>query len=177
VDFDFLFHRFEFRVAGDEFGFFLLRQRGATLAARHESTSSLPPNKSWLLCRVLARCGKFFVVVALVFSTGAHWAALQTVAWTSMLAHNLCSHSVSQAVSETFDGKHPCPLCKTIAAAEKSEKKSEALSPVLKMEFPSLARQELLFPPGQFELLPQQNFYAESLPLQPPAPPPRAFFI
>ena len=88
---------------------------------------------------MFARYGKFFVVAALVLSTGAHWAALQTVAWTTMLADNLCNESVSEAVLHTFDGKHLCPLCKAIAAAKKSEKKSEAVSPTLKMEFPPVA--------------------------------------
>jgi len=80
------------------------------------------------------------VVAALVLTTGAHWAALQTVAWTTMLAANLSSQqSLAEAVSETFDGKHPCPLCKAITAAKKSEKKSELVSPTLKMEFPLVA--------------------------------------
>jgi len=32
--------------------------------------------------------------------------------------------SVSEALSKTFDGKHPYRLCKQIAAAKKSEKKA-----------------------------------------------------
>ena len=55
------------------------------------------------------------MVAALVLTTGAHWAALQTVAWTTMLANNLCTQSVSEAVSHTFDGEHLCPLCRAIA--------------------------------------------------------------
>ncbi len=126
---------------------------------------------------MFARCGKIFVVAALVFSTGAHWAALQTVAWTTMLANNLCRDSFSQAVVKTFDGKHPCPLCKAIAAAKKSEKKSEAVAPALKMEFPPAAGKIILFPPAPFEVLPLQNTFAESLSVKPPVPPPRRFFV
>jgi hypothetical protein len=37
---------------------------------------------------VLARFSKFLVVVALVTTTGLHWAVLQSVAWTTMLASN-----------------------------------------------------------------------------------------
>jgi hypothetical protein len=125
---------------------------------------------------VFTRCGRILVVAALVLSTGAHWAALQTVAWTTMLANNLCSDSFSQAVSETFDGEHPCPLCKAIAAAKKSEKKSEAILQTLKMEFPPLAGKIILMSPAQFEILPLQNIFADSLATKPPVPPPRAFF-
>ena len=124
---------------------------------------------------MFARGGKFLVVAALVLTTGAHWAALQTVAWTTMLANNLRTQSVAEAVSKTFDGKHLCPLCRAIAAAKKSEKKSEAVSPVLKMEFPPAASAMNLFPPTRFELLPEQNRFADFLSSPPPLPPPRGF--
>jgi hypothetical protein len=125
---------------------------------------------------VPARFGKFLVVIALVFSTGAHWAALQTVAWTTMLANNLRSDSFSEAVSKTFDGEHPCPLCKAIAAAKKAGKKSEAVSPTLKMEFPLMAKALNLFPPAPFDILPVGNAFAESFSSKPPPPPPRGLF-
>jgi len=126
---------------------------------------------------VLARFGKCLVVLTLVLTTGAHWAALQTVAWTTMLASNLRSDSLTQAVSKTFDGEHPCPLCKAIAAAKKSEKKSDAVSSPLKMEFPPVAEKFSLLPPGQFEFLPLQNFPADSFSSKPPVPPPRTFSV
>ncbi len=125
---------------------------------------------------MFARAGKYFIVLALVFSTGAHWAALQTVAWTTMLANNCCRTSFSEAVSKTFDGKHPCCLCKAIAAAKKSEKKSAAVSPVLKMEFPLLAGKMSFFPPTLFEILSPPEAFDDSLSFPPPLPPPRAFF-
>lgn len=97
------------------------------------------------------RGGKLLVVITLVLATGAHWAVLQTVAWSTMLAGNLCTESVSQAVAKTFDGEHPCPLCKAIAAAKKAQKKSEAVSPVLKMEFPPVAERIILIPPPSLQ--------------------------
>ena len=78
---------------------------------------------------VIGRIGKLVVIAALVATTGAHWTVLQTVAWTTMLADNLHSSSLPEALVKTFDGKHPCRLCKTIAAGKKSEKKSEAIAP------------------------------------------------
>ena len=117
------------------------------------------------------------VIAALVLTTGAHWAALQTVAWTTMLASNLRAHSVTQAVADTFDGKHPCSLCKAIAAGKKSEKKSAAVSPVLKMEFPPVAEQVVLNPPAQYEELSAQDSFAESLSSKPPLPPPRSLSV
>jgi hypothetical protein len=127
---------------------------------------------------VFARFGKIFVVAALVLTTGAHWAALQTVAWTTMFAANLSSQqSLTEAVAETFDGKHLCPLCKAIAAAKNSQKKSEAISSTFKMEFPLVAENIILFPPTQFELLPQANAFAKNFFSKPPLEPPRGFFV
>jgi len=126
---------------------------------------------------VLARLGKVLVIVALVVTTGAHWAALQSVAWTTMLASNLRTHSVTEAVADTFDGRHPCPLCRAIAAAKKSEKKSEAAASTLKMEYPPAGEKIILLPPSQFEVLTVSDAFAESLLQKPPVPPPRDSFV
>jgi hypothetical protein len=115
------------------------------------------------------------VIAALVLTTGAHWAALQSIAWTTMLANNLRSDSFSQAVSKTFDGDHPCCLCKAIAAGKKAEKESESAAPALKMEFPAFAGKILLASPARFELFPLHNTFADSHSSKPPLPPPRGF--
>ena len=124
---------------------------------------------------VFARCGKVFVVFALVLTTGLHWAALQTVAWTTMFASNLRGQGITEAVTKTFDGRHPCCLCKAIAAAKKSQKKSEAVSPGLKIEFPPVAEEVVLVPSAQFEMARPENIFADSLSVKPPVPPPRGF--
>ena len=127
---------------------------------------------------MFARCGKILVIAALVVMTGAHWFALQTVAWTTMLAANLTSQqSLTEAVSETFDGKHLCPLCKAIAAAKNSEKKSSAVASTWKLEFLPVAEKIILFPPAQFELQPQANAFAKNFSPKPPLQPPRGFFV
>jgi hypothetical protein len=126
---------------------------------------------------VFARIGKMFVIVTLVATTGAHWALLQSVAWTTMLADNLRTQSMTEAVSQTFDGDHPCPLCKAIAAAKKSEHKSETTSPVQKLEFLPSAEKMILIAPKNFRFSPPVNYFAESLPQKPLLPPPRSFFV
>lgn len=122
---------------------------------------------------VLARYGKVVVVCALVLSTGLQWAALQTVAWTSMLAANLRSHSMSEAMSDTFGGRHPCPICRAIAAARKAQKNSEALAANLKFEFPPVADGFTLISPAPDSAFSQTELSAASVPTKPPVPPPR----
>ena len=126
---------------------------------------------------MFARCGKILVVIALVLTTGLHWAALQTVAWTTMLAANLTSESLSTSVSDTFDGKHLCPLCRAIAAAKNSEKKSDATTLKLKFEYPPLAEKIALFAPEFFEPFAPEKFSADSYSSEPAQPPPRSLFV
>jgi hypothetical protein len=126
---------------------------------------------------MFVRIGKMFVIVTLVATTGAHWALLQSVAWTTMLADNLRTQSVTEAVTQTFDGDHPCSLCQAIAAGKKSEHKTEISSPSLKLEFPPLSAKIVLIAPRYFQIFPSANFFAESLPQKPPLPPPRNFFV
>jgi len=123
---------------------------------------------------VFMRGGKVLVVLALVLTTGLHWAALQTVAWTAMLANNLERGSLSEAVCKTFDGRHPCCLCKAIAAAQKSQKKSDTIAFTLKIEFPPVAESPALVSPSQFEVLPLADSFAAARFVQPPVPPPRS---
>jgi hypothetical protein len=122
---------------------------------------------------VLARFAKMVMIVTLVAMTGAHWALLQSVAWTSMLAENLSCGSVGQAVSHTFDGKHPCPLCKAIAAGKKSEKKKDFAPHAQKFEFllanqnPAPAALSRFEAPTPAIAFPKVHFQ------KPPVPPPR----
>jgi hypothetical protein len=64
-------------------------------------------------------------VSVLVLSLGLHWALLQTVAWTGMLIRFSAQDSIKDAVSKTFDGKHPCALCKVVTQGRAEEKKQE----------------------------------------------------
>jgi hypothetical protein len=122
---------------------------------------------------VFARLAKIIVIVTLVATTGAHWALLQSVAWTTMLAENLSCGSVSQAVARTFDGKHPCPICKAIAATKKSEKKKDSALQLQKFEFPLAAENPALPVPPHFQA-PRLSVAFPKVHIQsPPVPPPR----
>ena len=83
---------------------------------------------------------------------------------------------LKEALVKTFDGKHPCCLCKAIAAAKKSEKKIEFALQMQKLEFPPSPEHFILVAPARFQLLPLANSSAESLTQEPPTPPPRSIF-
>src|SRR6266446_4517057 len=99
---------------------------------------------------VLSRVSKLVLVLALASSIGLHWAFLQAVAWTGMVATYSRSLPISQALHKTFDGKHPCQLCKQIAAGKRSEKKSDSDIPLKKFEFPCSPAALALWGPTSF---------------------------
>ena len=62
-------------------------------------------------------------LAALTVIGGGHWAVLQTVAWAQMIVdYTHDSGSLRQAVVQTFDGAHPCELCRQISAGIEKEK-------------------------------------------------------
>jgi hypothetical protein len=123
---------------------------------------------------VLTRLAKFILVLALACSIGLHWVFFQSLAWTSMLADNLRRDSLAQAVSHTFDGQHPCSICKAIADGKKSEKKTD-YAPLFKtLEFPPTTKDFVLTVPARFALPSRDNLFADSYFASPPTPPPRS---
>lgn len=67
------------------------------------------------------------VVAALCLSLGVHWALLQSLAWTGMLLSWSQEVSLVEAVKNTFDGEHPCPLCKAVESGQQQAPKSAPL--------------------------------------------------
>ena len=123
---------------------------------------------------MFVRLGHVLLIVAFLAATGGHWAVFQTVAWTNMLADNLQTASLSEALTKTFDGKHPCTMCNEISAAKKTEKKSELPNLGKKLEFTS-ERPALVFSaPVEFNLLTALAESATSWLEAPPTPPPLA---
>ncbi len=83
---------------------------------------------------------KFLTVLMLVLTVGLHWALLQTVAWTGMLVSYSRDGSFTEAVSKTFDGAHPCCLCKAIKSGRQAEQKQS------KEQLPSDAKIKCVLP-------------------------------
>jgi hypothetical protein len=125
---------------------------------------------------VFTRLGNILLIVAMLATTGSHWLLLQSVAWTTMLAGNLQSDSFVDAVEKTFDGRHPCCMCKEISAGKKSEKKTEFAPTVPKLEF-VLKRMAFVFAaPRDFTMQSESPVLIRETLQKPPTPPPRFFF-
>ncbi len=103
---------------------------------------------------------------------GFHWSLLQSVAWVGMMVNYSCQGSVKDAMVKTFDGQHPCPLCKLVRAGKKSEKPPEAQQNVRQMDLFAENAASFDFPP-----VPAPVFHVPLLTATrtdaPPLPPPR----
>jgi hypothetical protein len=125
------------------------------------------------VARVTSLLPKIALVAALASSIGLHWGFLQTVAWVGMVVNYSQEAPFKDAVVMTFDGKHPCSLCKQIAQGKRSEKKSEFPPASKKFEF-SYSVPAFVFtaPSGYWEVRwPDDS--APLVALTPPVPPPR----
>ena len=74
------------------------------------------------------------MALSLFLVAGGHWALLQGVAWVTMVHDFSRGDSLTQAVEKTFDGKHPCAMCKKIAKAKNSEASGEKAPVTVKMD-------------------------------------------
>ncbi len=91
-----------------------------------------------------------------------------------MLVKNARHVSLSEAVAETFDGKHPCHLCRVVAAGKKSEKKSEVVPAVAKIDLICTTRRWSCLPPFRPHVYAGLVVSFDQYIEQPPSPPPRS---
>ena len=82
--------------------------------------------------------------------------------------------TLTKALVKTFDGKHPCSLCKEIAKGKQSEKKSEFPLPLKRFEFLAVKAQFIFGAPSAFWHMVAADDFLKSVLLTPPTPPPRA---
>jgi hypothetical protein len=122
---------------------------------------------------VFHRLPRLAIVAALACSIGLHWGFLQSVAWVGMVVNYSQDGSVGQALVKTFDGKHPCALCKAIAKGKKSEKKSEVPVAGKKFEFSYSSTVFVFSAPMYFWKVGGLEERADLLSQAPPVPPPR----
>jgi hypothetical protein len=125
------------------------------------------------LALMFARTGRCVVALALCLSVGGHWFCLQSVAWAGMVASYSQHRSLTQAIAQTFDGDHPCDLCKHITKARDTEKKQDRQTSTGKTDLFCTTNQVFLPPP--FVPFKYPNLISVSIcgSQQPPSPPPR----
>jgi hypothetical protein len=134
---------------------------------------------------MLRPLGLLCAALAMFSIAGGHWAVVQTVAWGQMLRdYSQRTGSVLTAVEQTFDGQHPCDLCRGIASAKAQagdapQKQSPSQQETVKSEkkdkpFPLDDHAPLARLVGhELKWLSMPFVVAPSRVEQPPTPPPR----
>jgi hypothetical protein len=122
--------------------------------------------------RMLSRVPKFLIVLAVASSIGLHWAFLQSLAWVGMVVNYSQSAPLKEALQKTFDGEHPCELCKQVAEGKKAQKDSEQKFEAKKLTFLDCA-ESFAFAHLNFEMAPATDSEAPTFNSAPLLPPPR----
>lgn len=116
------------------------------------------------------------LVFALMVSIGGQWAVLQSAAWISMaVSYSIKAGSVSEGLSKTFDGEHPCKLCCMVKKGTDSEKK-DPKQETAKQKIELFSQERVIFvvaspaPPQVFAPVAEAAIQRTMIP---PTPPPR----
>jgi hypothetical protein len=78
-----------------------------------------------------ARLIVFFAAVQII---GGHWLAIQSVAWVGMIANYARGENLVVAIERTFDGQHPCSLCKVVKIGREQEQKQHVAQVIVKLD-------------------------------------------
>jgi len=120
-----------------------------------------------------SRVAIFLCVVAVFQLMGGHWAILQATAWVGMLVKYSESEGVEEGISKTFDGKHPCSLCLSIAKNKQAEKRQSSQLAAAKIYLIVQTQGWTLRPPCYSWCLKARIASLSSCNSSPPDPPPR----
>ncbi len=69
----------------------------------------------------MSRIIRLSLILLAFWVTGGQWMMLQSVAWVNMVRDYSQETSLTKALSQTFDGQHPCELCRFIQSTKTSE--------------------------------------------------------
>jgi hypothetical protein len=123
------------------------------------------------------RVAQYLLIAALMVSIGAQWAVLQSVAWVGMaVSYSMKEGSITEGLSKTFDGEHPCPLCCAVKKGTDSEKKDPKSKDSKKLKqdlFASEARPVVIATTGGVRLPQAVDEVACARMIAPAVPPPR----
>ena len=126
------------------------------------------------LVSVLRCVARALTICALCCAIGLHWVALQSIAWATMIIDYSKRAPLCRAITQTFDGAHPCSLCHVVSKAKTSEKNRDFQSPTPKIDMicaPLANRIVRIFVPFQYAA---DHSFSFEFGHSPPVPPPRA---
>jgi hypothetical protein len=123
--------------------------------------------------RMTRKLMQWSLVCALVFSIGAHWPILQSVAWVGMAVSYSQTAPLKEALEKTFDGQHPCQLCDFVQTGKNAEKKQDSKKSPTRLDFWLNLDRAVIYPREVFSDGVFTNPSIAGQSHAPPTPPPR----
>ena len=129
---------------------------------------------------LIRKAGTIACLLAVLATLGGHWMALQSVAWVRMISQYSRQGSLASALCKTFDGRHPCDLCRSIQHGRQQEQKEHQDLPSVRLGetvdlLCDLRQPSVPLPPlAATPAVPFVPDCHDALPAPPQAPPPRA---
>lgn len=131
----------------------------------------LPPFVVLPAVRLFSR---WILVLSLSFSIGLPWAFIQGAAWVGMIVNFSREAPLVKSIEMTFDGEHPCSVCKAVQRGQHSQDTKELAKSKLKIDLATPERHHFVFAPP---VPPSRAAYLGPITLEieakPPVPPPR----
>ena len=115
-------------------------------------------------------------MLGLVLTLGLHWTVLQSAAWVGMVVAYSKNASLGEALEKTFDGAHPCPLCKIVESGSKTDDENEkqaASTKIKKIDLMLAIVEALVVPAPEAPDYLTHTQQPVSREYTPPVPPPR----
>ena len=123
----------------------------------------------------MVRFHRVLIVCLLGWSLGFQWFSLQAVAWGSMLVQKTVQSDWKDAVQTTFDGQHPCELCRVVQSSQAEDDAPSVPLRVPQLEWISDGEStpwvEVRVRPMPAYATPSGGFQRST---RPPVPPPRS---
>jgi hypothetical protein len=128
--------------------------------------------------RLGIRLARTLLLLAMLLSVGLQWVVVQSAGWASMMVTYSHEYGYFSALEMTFDGAHPCALCKVAEKAAQDEDADGKPSDEQKLKLKKLELAQdlpVLLPPPTAQNVSYANFAqrAVTLTLELDDPPPR----
>ncbi len=128
------------------------------------------------MSKLALRASQYLLIGTLVVSLGGHLALLQTIAWGTMLVGFSRTATLEEAAKKTFDGNHPCHLCKVVKESKSQEERKPLVKSEMKLDVVLPLAVRLKEPRGVPTMtlppvyLDRDSDVSLAVPLQPPRP-------
>ncbi|MEY4484365.1 MAG: hypothetical protein RL693_1817 [Verrucomicrobiota bacterium] len=121
----------------------------------------------------MRRLALWFLMSALFLSVGLQWACLQSAAWVGMVVSYSRQVNLGTAIAMTFDGEHPCNICKAVKKGQENQTGKNTKPAIQKFYLMVTKVDRIFFEHGSMKVAGGLVLVSSNPHSRPPTPPPR----